>query len=171
MTTLQSRAASAYATVGLDSRANSSGGADLVILLLEGILDRIRMAKLAMSKRDIESKLRHINKALELVTEGLRAHLNIKAGGEIAMNLDDLYAYCSIRLLQANSKNDVAALDEVGRLLSPLLEAWNSIRNGAADSSAVQSLVEVTRALRSAVPSVQRLYGSSAYSSFSAARA
>ena len=163
MTTQQSRAASAYATVNLESRATASGGADLVILLIEGTLDRIRMAKAAMEQRDIKEKIKHLNKALEIVAEGLRAHLNIKAGGEIATNLDDLYAYCSMRLLHANLKNDTAALDEVSGLLSPLLEAWTSIRNGGA---AGQSLAEVSRALRSTVPSVQRLYGSSAYSRF-----
>ena len=174
MTTLQSRAASAYATVSLDSRASAAGGADLVILLIEGILDRIRLAKLAMQQRDIQTKLRHLNKALEIMTEGLRAHLNIKSGGEIAANLDDLYGYCSVRLLQANLRNDASALDEVSDLLVPLLDAWNSIRNGTPSSSAVEALVEVTRALRSSVPSVpsvQRMYGASAYAGYSSLRA
>jgi flagellar protein FliS len=165
MTTFQSRAASAYAAVNLESRANSAGGVDLVILLIEGVLDRIKLARAAIEQRDIGQKIKHLNKALEIISEGLRAHLDVAAGGEIARNLDDLYAYCSVRLLHANSRNDVDALDEIGRLLSPLLSAWITVRGGGNDSAAVQTLADVTRSLKSAVPSVQRLYGSSAYSS------
>lgn len=169
MTTFQSRAASAYATVNLESRANASSGVDLVILLIEGVLDRVKLAKLAIAQRDIMQKITHINKALDIISEGLRGHLDVSAGGEIAQNLDDLYAYCLVRLLHANSRNDVAALDEISSLFSPLLGAWTSVRNGGSSSaSAVQSLADVTRALKSAVPSVQRLYGANTYGRLSA---
>ena len=167
MSISQSRAASAYASVNLESRANTSGGIDLVILLIEGVLDRVKLAKAAIAQRDIAQKIKHINKALEIVSEGLRAHLDVAAGGEIAQNLDDLYAYCQVRLLQANSKNDVQALDEISGLFSPLLSAWAALRSGSNDT-AVQSLVDVTRALKSVVPSVQRLYGANAYGRLSA---
>ena len=167
MSISQSRAASAYASVNLESRANTSGGIDLVILLIEGVLDRVKLAKAALAQRDIAQKIKHINKALEIVSEGLRAHLDVAAGGEIAQNLDDLYAYCQVRLLHANSKNDVQALDEISSLFSPLLSAWAALRSGSNDT-AVQSLVDVTRALKSVVPSVQRLYGANAYGRLSA---
>ncbi len=167
MSISQSRAASAYASVNLESRANTSGGIDLVILLIEGVLDRVKLAKAAIAQRDIAQKIKHVNKALEIVSEGLRAHLDVAAGGEIAQNLDDLYAYCQVRLLHANSKNDVQALDEISSLFSPLLSAWAALRSGSNDT-AVQSLVDVTRALKSVVPSVQRLYGANAYGRLSA---
>lgn len=165
MTTSQSRAASAYATVNIESRASAPGGVDLVILLIEGILDRIKLARMAMVQRDIGLKIRHLNKALEILSEGLRAHLDVAAGGEIASNLDDLYAYCAVRLLHANSRNDVEALDEITSLLSPLMGAWTAIRNGAGASAAVQSLADVTRSLKNSVPAMQRLHGSNAYAS------
>lgn len=169
MTTLQSRAASAYESVNLQSRASSAGGVDLVILLIEGVLDRVKLAKQAIAQRDIQQKVKHLNKCLEIISEGLRAHLDLKGGGEIAMNLDDLYAYCQVRLLHANSRNDVSALDEIANVMTPLLGAWMTIRGGAqAGPQAVQSLADVTRSLKSVVPSAQRLYGSNAYASHSA---
>jgi len=58
MTTSQSRAASAYASVSLESRANSSSGVDLVILLIEGVLERVKLAKLAIGQRDVMQKSR-----------------------------------------------------------------------------------------------------------------
>lgn len=170
MMTLQSRAASAYASVNLESRAGASGGVDLVMLLIEGVIDRVKLARKAIESRDIQQKIIHMNKALQIIGEGLRAHLDVQAGGEIAQNLDDLYAYCSVRLLHANSRNDVQALDEVVKLLTPILEAWTVVRNGGQAGSELggQKLAEVTRTLKSAMPAMQRAYGSSAYAGLAA---
>lgn len=173
MTTYQSRAASAYAAVNLESRASTAGGVDLVILLIEGALERVKLAKLSIQQHDINQKIKLINQALQIISEGLRAHLDVRSGGEIALNLDDLYAFCSVRLLHANSRNDIAALDEVTTVLTPLLDAWNSIRNGgqSAADMAGKTLSDVTRALKDAVPAVRRMYGASTYASFAAAGA
>jgi len=122
------RSARAYATVGLESRADGSGPHEVVLLLFEGLLDRIRLGKLALEQRDLDNKIRHINKALQILGEGLRTHLDTKAGGELAQQLDSLYAYCSVRLLDANAHNDAAALDEVHGLLKPVAEAWRDCR-------------------------------------------
>jgi flagellin-specific chaperone FliS len=67
-----------------------------------------------------------------------------------------------VRLLHANSKNDAQALDEIGSLFSPLLNAWTSVRSGGTSTS-LQALADVTRALKSVVPSAQRLYGANTY--------
>lgn len=63
-----------------------------------------------------------------IIEEGLKASLDKNVGGELAQNLSDLYEYMSQRLLIANLKNDVSALDEVSRLLSELKGAWEEIR-------------------------------------------
>jgi len=136
MNTSAHRSARAYAAVGLDSRANANGPHEVALLLFEGLLDRIRLGKLAMEQHDLSNKIRHINKALQILGEGLRTHLDIKAGGELAQQLDTLYAYCSLRLLDANAHNDVAALDEVHSLIKPLADAWREARPAAAAPSA-----------------------------------
>ena len=48
--------------------------------------------------------------------------------GALAGNLATLYDYMVKRLVHANAKNDVGALDEVAHLLTELKEAWDSIR-------------------------------------------
>ena len=63
-----------------------------------------------------------------IIDEGLKASLDKSAGGELAQNLSSLYDYMSQRLLIANLKNDVAALDEVSNLLTELKGAWEAIR-------------------------------------------
>ena len=64
---------------------------------------------------------------VRIVDEGLKASLNLSAGGALAADLSDLYAYVTLRLTQANLKNDAAALDECCRLMQPLRDAWSSI--------------------------------------------
>ena len=59
--------------------------------------------------------------------EGLKAGLNMEAGGRLAEDLGALYAYVNLRLLHANLRNDEEALDECVRLISPLRDAWIAI--------------------------------------------
>lgn len=132
----QYRAASAYSTVQMQGRLGGGGsGVELVILLLEGVLERLTRAKHAIERKDRPEQVKLIDKLLEIISEGLRAHLDMESGGELAQQLDSLYGYCCFRLLEANSKNDVQALDEVYGLLEPLLAAWRELRNPSAGGS------------------------------------
>jgi flagellar protein FliS len=57
----------------------------------------------------------------------LQSSLNMREGGEVARNLDRLYAYLLRRLMVAHVQNDDAALAEVGRHLSELGSAWRKV--------------------------------------------
>ena len=50
-----------------------------------------------------------------------------KRQGEIAVNLRNLYEYCVSRLVFANAKNDPAMLQEVKRLIEPVVSGWKQI--------------------------------------------
>ena len=84
-------------------------------------------AKGAMANGQIETKGRAISRAFRIVDEGLKASLDLRAGGPLAADLADLYAYITLRLTQANLRNDVLALDECLALIHPLREAWAAI--------------------------------------------
>ena len=73
------------------------------------------------------TKCRAIGRAARIVEEGLRASLDLNAGGKLAADLRELYAYVSLRLVRANLDNDAAGIDECRRLMQPLREAWASI--------------------------------------------
>ena len=60
----------------------------------------------------------------------------MSAGGDLAERLAALYEYMNQRLLFANLKNNVAALDEVGELLASLREAWAEIAPGKQQAAA-----------------------------------
>jgi flagellar protein FliS len=80
-----------------------------------------------MAAGSVPVKGAEIGRAVRIVDEGLRAGLDLRAGGTLARDLQALYDYVTVRLTQANLRNDVTALDECTALLQPLREAWTSI--------------------------------------------
>ena len=61
------------------------------------------------------------------IINGLRTSLDMDAGGAIAVNLDDLYAYMTRRLIDASAQNDANALSEVIDLLLEIKGAWDAM--------------------------------------------
>jgi flagellar protein FliS len=119
--------ANAYARVGVETSVNVASAHKLIELLFNGFMDQLALARGAMRAKQIEVKGNAIGRAARIVEEGLKAGLNIEAGGRLAQDLSSLYAYVALRLLQANLRNDEAALDECVRLIGPLRDAWVAI--------------------------------------------
>ncbi len=119
--------AGAYHTVGVETGVDCASPHRLVAMLFEGFGDALAQARAAMSRREIETKGKAIARAVRIVDEGLRANLDIAAGGKLAEDLSALYRYVAIRLTQANLHNDTAALDECASLMAPLRSAWAAI--------------------------------------------
>lgn len=121
------RAASAYNRVGLETSVQGADPHELINLLFNGLLETLTVARGAMEREDIAAKGRAITKAVRLLDEGLKGGLSPE-GGELSVNLGNLYDYCIRRLTQANIHNDVKALDEVRGLIEPIAESWRAIR-------------------------------------------
>jgi flagellar protein FliS len=119
--------ANAYARVGVETSVHAASAHKLIELLFNGFMDSISLARGAMRAGQIEAKGKAIGRAARIVEEGLKAGLNLEAGGRLALDLDSLYAYVALRLLQANLRNDESALDECVRLVGPLRDAWVAI--------------------------------------------
>ena len=93
-----------YSQVAVQSDAHFASPHRLIQMLMDGALQRIAAAKGDMQRGNIAQKGTHISWAISII-EGLRASLNMEAGGEIARNLDNLYEYMCWQLLQANLKS------------------------------------------------------------------
>lgn len=126
--------AAAYSKAGIETQSETASPHELVIMLYEGALSAIASATYLMRNGDTAGKGAAISKAIEIIDNGLKACLDYKAGGAIAERLGALYEYMSNRLLHANLRNDIAALEEISGLLRELKGAWQEIRS---DSSAV----------------------------------
>jgi flagellar secretion chaperone FliS len=117
-----------YMQVSVDgAAAGGRSGYELVALLFDGLLGAIARARGAMRAGDIVVKTESITRALSIVGDGLRSGLNLRDGGRLAADLNDLYNYVELRLTQANLRNDDAALEECARLLKTLQDAWTAI--------------------------------------------
>ncbi len=117
-----------YRQVGVQSAV--AGGASphrLIAMLFDGVLEAIAQARGAMREGRLEVKGRAIGRAARIVEEGLKAGLDRRAGGALAVHLDELYAYLGLRLTHANLRNDEAALIECQQLIEPLRDAWMQI--------------------------------------------
>lgn len=120
-------AAAAYAKVGVETGVVSANPHRLVLMLFEGARVAVAAARLHMQRNEIAAKGEAISKAITIIDHGLKASLDVAAGGELAQRLHALYEYMARRLLAANLDNDPKGLDEVGHLLAELNDAWEAI--------------------------------------------
>ncbi|MBI5575340.1 MAG: flagellar export chaperone FliS [Deltaproteobacteria bacterium] len=105
---------------------DTSDNVRVVSLLFDGAMNFLKIARMKMEERDIPGKGIYIGKATAIVGE-LASSLNMEEGGEIARNLRRLYDFILDRLLQANLKNDAAALGEAINILEVLRGAWKEM--------------------------------------------
>ncbi len=119
--------AAAYAKVGNEIAIETADPHRLILMLFEGARVSISMARLHMERNEIPEKGAAISKAIDIINNGLLISLDMESGGELAERLAALYEYISQRLLWANIKNNLAALDEANRLLGELQTAWAMI--------------------------------------------
>jgi len=131
------RGISAYASVGVETGVDAADPHKLVLMLYEGALLALANAKRHMAKREVAAKGMALSRAIMIIDGGLRASLDVKAGGELGERLDALYEYMSNRLLLANLHNRPELVDEVSKLLSELRGAWEQISPSAAQKRTV----------------------------------
>ncbi|MGY1489782.1 flagellar export chaperone FliS [Methylobacillus pratensis] len=130
----------AYAKVGIETGVVAASPTRLIVMLYEGAIAACNLAIKHIREQDYASKSADLTKAISIIENGLRASLDSKAGGEIANSLDSLYAYMSKRLYLANSQSDIAAVEEVVRLLNELNEAWSALAGQSPDAAPRQDI-------------------------------
>jgi len=126
-TSISARSAAVYKQANLEASVEMADPHGLIVMLFDGLLRNLRQARVAIQNKDIAAKCKQIASAVRILQEGLIMGLNPEEGGQLAQNLNDLYAYCVLRLVHANSKNDVDALDEVEQLILKVADGWKQI--------------------------------------------
>ncbi|HIJ84043.1 MAG: flagellar protein FliS [Magnetococcales bacterium] len=105
------------------SQANTASREDLLILLYEGA---IRFLERAIKEKEAKNLSEHkmfLRRGLAIVAE-LQATLDFQKGGDLAIQLFELYGYMLDRLTEANIKQDMEQIRIVIKNLSTLLEGW-----------------------------------------------
>lgn len=97
----------------------------LISLLMAGTLERVEQAKKSVEQGNDEEKFILVEKIVAIIN-GLRASLNFDQGGDIAVNLDQLYAYMLERIFSADSRDDEQeVLEEIEKLMAEVKSGWD----------------------------------------------
>ena len=111
----------------LESRVLSADPLELICLLYQHALDQVQEARRQLASGEIAARSKAISKAIGVLGT-LTGSLDRKAGGDIAANLERLYGYMTVRLTEANMRQDDRILTEVQSLLITMADGWNQIR-------------------------------------------
>lgn len=116
----------AYQSVSVHGAVAGADPHRLVLMLMDGILERLAVANACIERGDTGRKAQLLHSCTTLIAE-LRGSLNMQHGGEIARNLSDLYEYMARQLLRGNAENKAHYLKEVSGLLGEVRSAWVAI--------------------------------------------
>ncbi|HID4134600.1 TPA: flagellar export chaperone FliS [Pluralibacter gergoviae] len=117
----------AYARIGVESAVMSASQQQLVTMLFDGALSALVRARLYMQEGNIAGKGTSLSRAINIIDNGLKVGLDEDSPDELTQNLIALYAYMVRRLIQANAQSDIAAVEEVEKLLSNIADAWKDV--------------------------------------------
>lgn len=124
----------------------------LIILLYDGAIRFGTLAREAIQGGDLETQHTNLLKTQRILTE-LMSSLDRKAGGAVADNLFQLYAYMLEQLVLANLHDKADLVDGVLTLLRDLRESWLEVDRMAgqsADSPAPKATASPAAAVQSA---------------------
>lgn len=94
---------------------------ELTLMLYNGCLKFMKLAKKAMAENKIEEKHTNLLKAQAIIQE-LRHTLNMDI--EMSEGLAQLYDFVYSKLIDANMKNDLSALEEAEGYIVELRDTW-----------------------------------------------
>ena len=122
------KAAAAYKRIDLESAVASADKHELVTLLFKGIVGALAGAEVHYQHNNKDQVRECLSKASRILV-GLQGSLDYERGGDIAVNLGELYGYSIRKLFAANVKTDTTldSVAEVKRLIEPIAEAWENM--------------------------------------------
>jgi flagellar secretion chaperone FliS len=101
----------------------------LVVMLYDGANRFLFQGAAAMRAGDLTAMNDRLRRAEAIINE-LRATLDMSAG-QVASNLESIYAFCQRLLLEARLKQDADKIDHVAKLLGELRDAWDQVAGKA----------------------------------------
>ncbi|AYV67870.1 flagella export chaperone FliS [Niallia circulans] len=103
---------------------NTSSPGDLTLMLYNGCLKFITLAKRAIEDKNIEKRNENLGKAQNIINE-LMITLNLEI--DISKNMLQMYDYIYRRLVEANTKNDINILNEVEGYVIEFRDTWKEV--------------------------------------------
>ena len=122
------KAAAAYKRLDIESAVASADRHELVTLLFKALIGALAGAEVHHQHENKNQVREYLTKACRILA-GLQGSLDYERGGDIAVNLGQLYGYSIRKLFAANVNLDTAPdnIAEVKSLLEPIAEAWENM--------------------------------------------
>ena len=122
------KAAAAYKRIEVESAVASADKHELVSLLFKALIGALSGAEVQL-QQDNKPQVRVCLTKASSILGGLQGSLDYEKGGEIAVNLGELYGYSIRKLFAANLKAEDApqTIAEIKALLKPIADAWDSM--------------------------------------------
>jgi flagellar protein FliS len=108
------------------AQVETASPAQLLVMLYDGAIRFLSIAREKMESRDLESRHTNLIKAQKIIAE-LLSSLDMKRGGEVATNLQRVYTFMLQQLVEANLNDKIAPIDEVLGMLRELRESWADV--------------------------------------------
>lgn len=106
-----------------ESAVRGASPVGLIVILYEEIIHSMRKAERAVHSGNIEERTRSLNHALAVVGH-LQGILDFEKGGQVARDLSAFYDAARSKILDANMKNDGAAIEWIVTQCSVIKQAW-----------------------------------------------
>ncbi len=103
---------------------NTASPGELTLMLYNGCLKFIHIAKKAIVENDIALKNTNLQKAQKIIQE-LMVTLNPEM--EVSKHMLPLYDYVYRRLVEANIQSDKAILEEVEEFVTDFRDTWKQV--------------------------------------------
>jgi len=107
-----------------NNQISTASREQILLMLYDGAIRFCKQAKIAVEQNDTANKGKYIGKAMAIISEFSNS-LDHQIGGEIAENLDSLYAYMLKELTRANINNETPPIDSTCTMLCELRATWH----------------------------------------------
>lgn len=150
---MQPKAANPY----LKTKIMTASPEELRLMLYEGAIRFCRQSRDAMAAQDFEQSYNGLMRAQKIVLE-LSTSLNHSVAPDLCEKLSALYTFIYRRLVDANLKRELAAIDEAIQLLDYEKQTWQMLMQrlsqGPSAPAAADRIAGAQRAQQTAISSL-----------------
>jgi len=119
----------AYQEVDRQTAVLSANSIDLILLIYEALLRRLKQAAEAFLSKDVAARGESLSRALEVIDKGLIGSLDMQQGGQLSQQLLSQYQLWTAQVLHCNMKSDAVLLGELINQVEVVRSAWQQVKD------------------------------------------
>ena len=113
-----------YASTYKRNTTETASPGELTLMLYNGCLKFIKQAKVAMEKNDIQGRSTSVLKAQDIIRELM---VTLKTENDLGKEMMRMYDFILNRLIDANMKNSLEALEEAEQFVTEFRDTWKQV--------------------------------------------